>query len=362
MNGLDAIGYSPAWAEALERHDAGAGLVPARVAEEHRGQLVCWTASGALRAEVSGRLRYEAQGAEELPGVGDWVALSPPADGSGAVVHHVLPRRTALVRKAPGRPTEGQLLAANVDVVFLVTSANLEFRPRRIERALALVREGGAQAVVVVSKRDLAEDLPGFLARAEAAAPGVPVAAVSALMGDGLPSLSRFLEPGRTIALLGSSGVGKSTLVNRLAGEEILATRGIRDDDDRGRHTTTHRQLVVLPSGGVLVDTPGLREIGLFEDGSGVAEAFPDIAALAEECRFRDCAHRGEPGCAITTALDDGRLELGRLESYHKLAREAAHAASRHSKRARHERRKRMKKFAKTIRNRPDKRGPRERR
>ena len=355
MEALQAIGWSPEWAASLASIDPSGALVPARVAEEHRGALGVLTANGLHRVDVAGRLHYLATGPEDLPGVGDWVGLAPRPDGSGTV-QALLPRRTVLLRKAPERPTQAQLLAANVDVVFVVASAGAELRARRIERTLALAREGGAEGVVVLSKRDLAEDLAEQIAMACAAAGGAPVLPVCGPTGEGTDALATYLDGGRTVALIGPSGVGKSTLVNFLAGRELLATQDTRSGDDKGRHTTTHRQLVPLPTGGVLIDTPGLREVGLWGDSDGIDAAFPDVLALLGGCRFGDCGHGAEPGCAIRAAIEAGDLDEARWRSYQKLLREVAHLEARKDGKTRHEQRKARKAFAKAIRNRPDKR------
>lgn len=361
MSGLEAIGWTPDWAAAFESLCAeptgeGLGLIPARVIEEQRGALRCLSASAELVADVSGRLRHEARGSEELPGVGDWVAIAPrPREGRGTI-HQVVPRRTALVRKSPGDPAKGQLLAANVDLVFVATSLSHDFRPRRIERTLAVVRESGARGVVVLTKLDLVDEPEGLLAEALDAAGGHPVVALSGLTGQGVDGLAGHLVPGGTVVLIGPSGVGKSTLANRLLGEELLATSDVRAADDKGRHTTTHRQLVALPGGGALIDTPGLREVGLWDDGAGVDSAFPEIEALLTECRFSDCQHSNEPGCALRAALEDGRIAAERWVHYQKLKREAVALEGRRSARGRHESRKKHKAFAKRVRSAQDKR------
>jgi ribosome biogenesis GTPase len=333
------------------------GLAPARVSADHGGALEVLSAAGVLRAELSGRLAYQAAGPEDLPGVGDWVAIAARPDEGAATVHAVLPRRTLLLRRAAGRATRAQVLAANVDAVLIVASANLDWSPRRLERTLALVRESGAAPVVVLSKIDLCDDVEALRSEAEAAAPGVPVLALSAWSGAGLDGLAAELSPARTLALLGSSGVGKSSLVNRLLGRELLATREIRADDDKGRHATSHRQLVILPGGALLIDTPGLREVGLLEEAD-LARTFPELEALAAQCRFSDCRHEAEPGCAVRRAVDEGRLDPARIASQRKLERELQAARARRDPRARHEQRERMKRFARALRQRPDKRRP----
>jgi ribosome biogenesis GTPase len=325
---LPALGWDEAWAVAWQAAAPGVGHLPARVVGAHRGTWVVLTAAGAapLEGRVTGRLRHEA-GPAELPVVGDWVAVDArPAEGS-ATVHAVLPRRTHLRRRAPAdRGAPFQVLAANVDLVFVATSLNRELNPRRIERYLAMAWESGASPVVVLTKVDLARD-PVEVAVAEAqleeVATGMPVVATSAVSGQGIEAVRAFLAAGRTVALVGSSGVGKSTLANALLGEERLLVRAIREDDARGRHTTVGRQLVALPDGeGLLLDTPGLRELGLWDDGAGLELAFADVARAAEACRFTDCRHEGEPGCAVRSALDDGSLGADRIEGWRRLARE----------------------------------------
>lgn len=354
MQRLEDLGWTPVWAAAMTVRDPEGTLVPARVAEERRGGYRLLWLGGELWAEASGRLHYVAVGPEDLPGVGDWVAVAPSVKEARGTIHHVLPRRTCIVRKAPERPTRSQLLAANVDTVFVVSSANQEFNPRRIERILALVREGGAAGVVVLSKLDIADGLGTKLDQARRVAPDAPVLALSAHTGEGLDALEPFLSGGCTVALLGSSGVGKSTLVNRLLGEDRLATREIRSDD-KGRHATSHRELVPLPTGAVLLDTPGLREVGLWDDEGGVDAAFPEIEALLAQCRFTDCRHETEPDCAVIAAVDGGRVDPARYESYRKLKRETARLREKRDVRAYAERRKQRKKFAKMVRSRPDK-------
>jgi len=280
-----------------------------------------------MPATLAGRLRREAELDPEaiLPAVGDWVALADGAGGAG-VVQAVLPRSSAIVRRAPSdhaRPT--QVLAANVDVAFVVQSMNRDFNVRRLERYLATAWESGARPVVVLSKSDLGLDPDGTRLAAEAAAPGVEVVTASAVTGEGLADVRRHLGPGSTVVFLGSSGVGKSSLVNALAGEALLATAAVREDDARGRHTTTRRQLVRLAAG-LVIDTPGLRELGL-ADTAGLAETFDDVETLAARCRFSDCRHHGEPGCEVRRSVADGRLSADRLEAFRKLEREARRAA-----------------------------------
>jgi ribosome biogenesis GTPase len=280
------------------------------------------SAGGERLAGLAGRLRLALRRPEERPAVGDWVALRSREGPGRTLVHAVLPRRTAFVRRAAGDQTVQQVLAANVDTVFLVMGLDRDYNPRRIERALVLAWESGAEPVIVLNKTDLSDEVEACRAEVEAAAPGVPVVALSAKRSEGLGDLGPWLRRGRTVALLGSSGVGKSTIVNRLLGEERQRTREVRESDQRGRHTTTHRELLALPGGGLLIDTPGLREIQLWATEEGLAAAFDDVETFAAGCRFRDCAHEAEPGCAVRAAVAEGRLLPERLASFHKLRAE----------------------------------------
>jgi ribosome biogenesis GTPase len=319
---LDAIGWHPAFAAAFEAHEAS-GRVPARVVAEERGQFLVHDGVATHPAAVSGRLRYESNGDPlAFPSVGDWVVATPGDGGGSATIHGLIPRRSAIVRRAPSDHSSGaQVLAANVDVVFIVTSLNAEMNLRRLERYLAVAWESGALPVVILSKADLDDDVAGHRVAAQSVAPGVEVIAASAVTGVGIEAVREHLAPGRTVAFIGSSGVGKSTLVNALAGRELLTTAGIREDDARGRHTTTRRQLVPLAEG-LVIDTPGMRELGLL-DGDGLASAFDDVEQTAARCRFSDCRHQTEPGCAVRAALATGDLDPDRFRAYRKLEREA---------------------------------------
>jgi len=301
-------------------------LQPGRVVAEERGAFRVALATGGVLGRLSGRLRHSLDVDPEVlhPSVGDWVAISVPPGGEGAI-QAVLPRRSAIVRRGPtDRSFPTQVLASNVDVAFLVTSMNADFNLRRLERYVAVAWESGALPVVLLSKLDLAADVQGMRLAAEASAPGVEVIAASALTGEGIDEVRRHLGLGRTVVFIGSSGVGKSSLVNALAGEALLEVSEVREDDARGRHTTTRRQLVRLHDG-LVIDTPGLRELALV-DGDGLDDAFGDVEAIAAACRFNDCAHRTEPGCAVRAALADGSLDQGRFEAWRKLEREAHRA------------------------------------
>ena len=344
MIDLHDLGWTDSHQLEFEPH-AAAGLAPGRVSEQHRGAYVVFTEDGEIRAEPAGRLSYEASGFGDLPAVGDWVAVAlRPAEGAGTI-QAVLPRRTKFSRKVAWSATEEQVVAANVDTVFLLSSLNEDLNLRRLERYLTLAWESGAKPVIILTKTDLSPNVEQRVLEVEGISFGVPVHAISSLTGDGLDVVRSYIEPGKTIALLGSSGVGKSTLVNTLLGRELLAVKEIRESDGEGRHTTTHRQLVPLPGGGLVLDTPGMRELQLWESSEGLGEAFSDIEALAAQCRFNDCAHDTEPGCAIQAALETGTLELGRWSSYQKLQRELAHLERRLDKRAQADERKKWAKL-----------------
>ena len=323
---LELLGWDGAFAGQFAPW-ADSGHRPGRVLAAHRGGDLVGTGAGELLTRPTGRLRHLAgPSVADLPAVGDWVALR---DGR---IHAVLPRRTAVTRRTPGTGAGEQVLAANVDLVVVVVAPGRDANPRRVERLLALAWESGAQPVVVLGRADLCPDwgtdVATELAALATVAPGVRVLALSCFTGEGVGEIAAMLIPGRTAVLLGSSGVGKSTLVNRLAGRDLLATGEIRDDG-KGRHTTTTRQLVALADGGLVIDTPGLRELGLWANGAGTAAAFDDVEALAAECRFDDCRHRTEPGCAVLEALEDGRLPAERFTAWEKLQRELAWAERR---------------------------------
>ncbi|MBI2421974.1 MAG: ribosome small subunit-dependent GTPase A [Candidatus Hydrogenedentes bacterium] len=286
--------------------------------------------------EVTGAFRHRNAQSEVYPAVGDWVAAEALPGEDRALIHAVLPRRTTFKRVAAGGSSEVQVVAANVDVVFLVNGLDHDFNIRRLERYLTLTWESGARPVVVLNKADICEDLEERMAEVDSAAMGAAVHVVSALSGAGMEALRPYLQRGATISFLGSSGVGKSSLINALAGEEIMATRAVRDDDSRGRHTTTHRQLVVLPAGGVLIDTPGMRELQLAAGEESLAAAFADVEQYAAACRFRDCTHENEPGCAVRAAMDTGALDAGRLQSFRKLHREIAYQERRQDQAFKH--------------------------
>jgi ribosome biogenesis GTPase / thiamine phosphate phosphatase len=340
---LDELGWDAAWMSAFEQlHEDN--LVAARVAAQHRGAYVVWTESGELRTRAAGRLYYEHEVGEPVPAVGDWVGVR------GTTITSILPRRSAFIRKRAGFGSDEQVLAANVDTAFLLAGLDDDFSLRRLERYITTAWESGAEPVVVLTKADLCDDVGDALLQVESVAIGVSVYPISNVTGSGIEELAGQLRPGRTLVLLGSSGVGKSTLLNRLAGTELMRT-GELAEDGTGRHTTTHRELVRLPGGALAIDTPGLRELQ-FWDGD-VGAAFEDIEALASECRFRDCAHSREPGCAVLGAVDEGTLTLDRLRSWRKFQRELESIAARTDHRLRVARKKRWKEIAAHARQRP---------
>jgi ribosome biogenesis GTPase len=309
---LHKLGWDEGWEASFADHRA-AGLVPARVAIQHRGAYDLIAEAGETRASATTRLFKS----DELPAVGDWVGFDPATN----LVEAVLERRTLISRKEVLHAAREQVLAANIDVAFLVQALPLDFNVRRLERYLAMAWESGAQPIVLLTKTDLVDDITPYLDDVETVTLGsCPALAVSAKTGAGLDQLRPWLEPNRTAVLLGSSGVGKSTIVNALAGAELLATKEVREDDHRGRHTTSHRELIVLEAGGVILDTPGIRELQLWD--ADLEQTFADVDEIAANCRFSDCNHDQEPGCAIRAALDDGSLAAERWQSYVKLQRE----------------------------------------
>lgn len=345
---LQDLGWDP-YFEAMFEPYTRDGFLPARVGVQHRGAYLVLTQAGEVPAELSGRLRHEASAVSELPAPGDWVAVKPVPNENKLVIHAVLTRRSKFSRKVAGTETEEQVLAANVDTLFLINALDSDPNLRRIERYLTLAWESGAVPVIVLSKTDLCEDVAAARERVEEIAVGVDIHMTSSVTGEGIDQLLSYLQGGRTVAVLGSSGAGKSTLINHLIGEERMATQEIRSDG-KGRHTTSHRELILAPAGGLILDTPGMRELQLWGADEGIDQAFQDIADLASECRFRDCNHEGEPGCAVLAAAADGSLPADRLDSYRKLQRELQALEIKQDKRAASERRRKMRSEAKSRR------------
>jgi ribosome biogenesis GTPase len=339
------------WGIDFERHfqlQDIPGSVPGRVASENRHLYQVFTEKGVLKTRLSGRLRRQAGEGGLSPVAGDWVALTLSPGDEGGVIHTVLPRKSRFSRQASGGKTEQQVVAANVDTVFIVGALDegRSINARRFERYLTLARSSGAVPVIVLNKADLCADIESFIGQVLPAVAGVPVHPVSALQGTGLDALKSYIAPGKTVAFLGPSGVGKSALINALLGEERQKTGEIRERDHTGKHTTTARELILVPGGGVVIDTPGMREIQMWAEEGDLLENFEDIETLGRRCRFKDCKHNNEPGCAVRYAIESGELDAGRLESFEKLQREVRHHEARQSGNERRLERERWKKIS----------------
>ena len=340
---LPELGWDAFWEKAFEPYKPQ-GFVPTRIAREEKELYLVYSEQGELSAEVTGRFRHEAKSRSDYPAVGDWVAVQPLPGEERAMIHALLPRRTKFSRKVASVKTEEQVVAANVDIVFLMSGLDRDFNLRRLERYLVLTWDSGARPVILLNKSDLCSDLAVKVAETESVAFGAPVHPVSARENQGLEALLPYLGPGSTVALLGSSGVGKSTLINRLLGEERQATGELREDG-KGRHITSTRELLFLPTGGLVIDNPGMRELQMWGDEEALKGGFEDIEALAAQCRFRDCRHEKELGCAVQEALSEGRLDSGRYRNYLKMQRELRFLARRQDQRLRQEEKAKWKKI-----------------
>ena len=324
---LAELGWDETFAAAYEPWQSKANVRPGRVGIEFNQIFRIYLDQDEIDAITAGRLKHRARGRAELPAVGDWVVVRKRAEEDRGVIMEVLPRRSAFTRRAAGEPTGEQIVAANVDVVFIVMGLDRDYNLRRLERYLVMARESSAAPAVVLTKPDLCSDLAAQLNEVTALAGDVVVHVANPKTGEGVEHLRRHFAPGRTAALLGSSGVGKTTIINRLVGTDIRRTREVRAADSRGRHTTTHRELVALPDGGLIIDTPGMRELQLWDASAAVRQTFDEIEALAPECHFADCRHRDEPRCAVKTAVAEGKISAERLDSYLKVQRELAELA-----------------------------------
>ncbi len=342
------LGWSDEWDRRFAQF-AEQGLEPARVVAEHKGAYRLAGLRPAqgdrsdLWGEISGRFRHAARSRAEYPAVGDWVAVRPLPGEDRAMIVAVLPRKSKFSRKVAGDGADEQVVSANVDTVLLMMGLDQDFSPRRLERYLVMAWESGARPAIVLNKADLCDDVAARVQEVEAVTRGVPTHVVSCRTGLGLAELNRYVEPGQTVALLGSSGVGKSTLINRLYGADVMRTGDVRERDHRGRHTTVHRQLIRLPGGGLLIDNPGMRELQLWDADEGLRSIFEDVESLARACRFGDCQHEAEPDCAVLEAVAEGRLSPERLESYRTMQRELAQLAARLDRLAHQESRRRVK-------------------
>ncbi len=347
---LAQFGWDETFAEAFEPWAAKPHVEPARVVIEFNHLYRVWTQDAELESTVAGRLRHHAATRSALPAVGDWVVIRRRRAGDQAAIVAVLPRRTWFSRKTAGTVTDEQIVAANVDVVFTVMALDADFSPRRLERYLLLARESGAEPVILLTKPDVSNVLPAQVAEIRSVAGSLPLHVVNPKRNEGIEQVAAYLTSGRTGALLGSSGVGKSTIINRLVGEDVQKTREVRTADSKGRHTTMHRELVVLPNGGLIIDTPGMRELQLWDVGDSVRETFDDIETVAAGCHFTDCRHRGEPRCAVKDAIADGRLAAGRLESYLRLQDEVVFLERQQDERAQLDEKRRSKVATKAVR------------
>lgn len=349
MMKLDQIGLTDEIKRNFEKYKEN-GYILGRIALEHKHLYRVWLEDGEYLCTLAGKMTYDAVNREDLPAVGDWVAVkTSPGEKKGAI-QAILPRKSKFSRKAAGMVTEEQIVAANIDTVFIVNSLNDDLNLRRIERYLLLAWESGANPVIILSKADLTSELEEKVHQVSSVALGVPVIAVSVLENIGTSELQGYLESGKTVTLIGSSGVGKSSLVNFLTGYQKQVVQEIRKSDDKGKHTTTHREMVQLPGGAVLIDTPGMREVQLWQSDEGISESFADVEEYTSVCRFRDCKHNNEPGCAVWTAIHEGVLDENRFNSYKKLQKELAYIDRKVDKKAQSDEKRHWKNISKEIR------------
>jgi ribosome biogenesis GTPase len=346
---LDQLGWDDSAAAAFEPFAAKPDLLPARVIIEFNYIYRVAAEAGEFEATIAGRLKHRATSRSELPSVGDWVVVRKRPDEDRGAIVAVLPRRSRFSRRMAGNVTDEQIVAANADVVFIVMGLNNDFSLRRLERYLLLAHESGAAPVILLTKPDLAGDVPAQVADVVALAGDVPVHVVNPRLNEGVEQVAAYLARGRTGALLGSSGVGKSTIINRLIGSDVRRTLEVRESDSTGRHATTHRELVTLPNGGLIIDTPGMRELQLWDVNEAVRETFDDVESLAEGCHFTDCRHRDEPRCAVKRAVEEGSLPAERLESYLKLQDEIAFLTRQQDEKAALDEKRRVKSLTKAT-------------
>lgn len=320
-SGLEALGWDHEWQSAFAKiEEEIPGLIPARISMETKLNYLVWTKDEELPAKITGKLLHDTKRDPlNRPKVGDWVGISLADEGAKAQVRILAPRRSQLTRKVPGRRNEAQVIASNFDTVFIVQGLDDNFSLRRLERCLVMVHEGGAQPVVVLNKSDVCDNLAERLSQARTATGDAPIVSLSAIKGEGVDHLQPWIRPGQTVAFIGSSGVGKSTLINRLHGEEVQETNDVRERDSKGRHTTVRREMIFLPQGGVVIDTPGMREFHLWFADDGLDAAFSDIETIARNCRFNDCSHANEPGCAVLSAIEQGNLSADRHQNFIRL-------------------------------------------
>lgn len=351
MKTLTELGWSAWFADQISNADQSSFTI-GRVIHHQRGSYGIQTSETLTTGVVSGRFQHICLSEEEYPAVGDWVLLRPNIDvGSPSVIERVVTRKSCLIRKSAGKGSQGQVVAANVDTTWIVSSLNQEFNPRRIERYLTFVRDGGSLPQIVLTKSDLCSDASTLIGELQKIAGDAPIFVTSSITGEGFEALKETLASGKTMAIIGSSGVGKSTLVNRLSNQDVTGVSGIREADHKGRHTTTTRTLHFLPDDlGMLIDTPGMREIGLMDAKDGLEATFADIQALALQCKFNNCTHTNEPGCAVLAALEDGTLDEGRLRSFAKQKREQQFQERRQDAKVKENSKKRWKRISKTLR------------